>query len=94
QETRIMGTEGNLVFGPGREPALEVFDAGGFSVAQPQIIPPQEEPFVLLQREFFHAILDDRELPIPMEWSFRVLEACLGTLESCATGEAVELGQL
>jgi len=94
QETRIMGTEGNLVFGPGREPALEVFDAGGFSVAQPQTIPPQEEPFVLLQREFFRAILDGADPLIPAAWSFRVLEACLGALESCATGEAVELGQL
>ncbi|MCE5237024.1 Gfo/Idh/MocA family oxidoreductase [bacterium] len=94
QETRVMGTEGNLVFGTGQTPALEVFDGSGFSVAQPQTIPPDEEPFVLLQRDFFRAVLEDREPPISMEWSFRVLEACLGTLESCATGEPVALGRI
>jgi len=94
QETRVMGAEGNLVFGTGKEAALEVFDANGFSVAQPQTIPPAEEPFVLLQRDFLRAILEGREPPIPMAWSFRVLEASLGTIASCATGEPVALGQL
>jgi UDP-N-acetyl-2-amino-2-deoxyglucuronate dehydrogenase len=94
QETRVMGTAGNLVFGTGREPALEVFDANGFQVAQPQVVPPAEQPFALLQREFLQAIIEGREMPVPMEWSFRVLEACLGTLESCAKGEPVELGRI
>lgn len=93
QETRVIGTEGNLVFGTGRHPMLEVFDESGVQLAQPQTIPPHEEPFVLLQRELILSILEDREPPIPMEWSFRVLEACLGTIESCATGEPVELGE-
>jgi len=94
QETRVMGTEGNLVFGTGQHPMLEVFDASGLQIAQPQTIPPHEEPFVLLQRDFILSILEGREPPIPMAWSFRVLEACLGTIESCATGEAVKVGQL
>jgi predicted dehydrogenase len=94
QQTRVMGTEGSLVFGTGKEPALEVCDASGATVAQPQTIPPHEEPFVLLQRDFFRAILEDREPPIPMAWSFRVLEACLGTIASCATGEPVALGRV
>jgi len=94
QETRLMGTEGNLVFGTGQNPALEVFDANGFQVAQPQTVPASEQPFVLLQREFLLAILEDREPPIGMEWSFRILEACLGTLEACATGQPVELGRI
>jgi predicted dehydrogenase len=94
QETRVMGTQGNLVFGTGQAPALEVFDQSGFAVAQPQVVPPAEQPFVLLQREFLRAIIEGREAPISMEWSFRVLEACLGTLESCVTGKPVELGRL
>lgn len=90
-ELRVMGTEGNLVFGTGRAPALEVFDASGYQVAQPQTVPPHEEPFTLLQRDFIVSILEDREPPIAMAWSARVLEACLGTLQSCATGEPVAL---
>lgn len=94
QETRVTGTEGELVFGTGHRPSLEVFGAEGCQLLEPQTVPPEEQPFVLLQRDFLRAIIEQREPPISMEWSFRVLETCLGTIAACATGQPVALGRL
>jgi len=92
QETRIMGTEGNLAFGNGLGATLEAFDEHGFQATQPDLLPPWESPFVLLTRDLVLALLEDRPPPIPMEYSLRILEACLATLESCQSAEPVAVG--
>ena len=92
EETRVMGTEGNLAFGNSLGGSLEVFAADGFQVLQPATLTPWEDSFALLTRDLVEAIIEDRAPPISMDYSIRVLEACLGVVESCETGQPVQLG--
>ena len=91
-ETRIIGTHGTIAWGTGVSACVEVFAGGVTQNLQPVGVPPQEGPFVLLTSDFVLAALGEQPPAISMDWSFRVLEACLGTLESCRTGEPVTLG--
>ncbi|MHB8995859.1 MAG: Gfo/Idh/MocA family protein [Armatimonadota bacterium] len=94
EETRLIGTRGMISYGSGVRPPLEVFADGVTQTLQPVATPVEKNPFVLLTRDFVLAALGEQPPVISMDWSFRVLEACLGTLESCQTGEPVELGRL
>ena len=94
QETRVVGTRGALTYGGAAGPALEVFGEDGYQALSPESVPPEQQPFVLLTRDFVYAALREQPPVVPAEHSFRVLEACLGTLESCRTGQPVELGKL
>jgi len=90
-ETRIIGTTGTIAYGTGVNACVEVFAGGVTQNLQPVGVPPQENPFVLLTKDFVQATLGEQPPAVSMEWSFRVLEACLGTLESCRTGEPVRV---
>lgn len=91
-ETRIIGTRGTITWGTGVNAAVEVFADGVTQLLQPVSRPPEQDPFVLLTRDFVLTALGEQPPVVGMDWSFRILEACLGTLESCRTGLAVELG--
>jgi predicted dehydrogenase len=93
-ETRIIGTRGMISYGSGVRGSLEVFADGITQSLQPDGTPAEENPFVLLTRDFVLAALGEQPPTISMDWSFRVLEACLATLESCRTRQPVELGRL
>lgn len=90
-ETRIIGTRGTIAWGSGVNACVEVFAGGVTQHLQPVGVPPEEMPFVLLTRDFVQAALGEQPPTVSMDWSFRVLEACLGTLESCRTGEPIQL---
>lgn len=90
-ETRVIGTTGTIAYGTGINASVEVFAGGVRQPLQPVGVLPEEMPFVLLTRDFVRAALGEQPPVISAEWSFRVLEACLGTLQSCRTGEPVRL---
>lgn len=91
-EVRIVGTRGTLLYGTALGGTLEVFGPGGWQETQPCPATPDDDGFLAMHREFLQALLRDDPPPIPPEHSWRVLETCLATLESCASGEPVVLG--
>lgn len=54
-------------------------------------VPGGQEAFAAEIDEFAAAVAEARELPISLDWSIRILEACLACLRSAAAAERIRL---
>jgi len=86
----VVGTEGTLA-SEGAEAALVERWDGGYS--WPSSWPPtgSAEGFAAEIAHFARAVAEDTEPEVSMDWSVRILEACLACLQSAREGRRVEL---
>jgi hypothetical protein len=68
-----------------------VFGEGGMGYPAGTLRGPQPDPFAGEIGHMCDCILEDREPCIPMSWSMRILEACIGAVTSAESGQTVEL---
>jgi len=95
-EVYIVGTAGTIDKTDRLTHSGDVFNEDGYNLLAPgstyQLTDP-DMPFACEIREFARAVLDDTDVPIPLETSLGVLKAVLAAAESMTTGEAVQINE-
>ncbi len=95
-EIYIVGTTGTLDKTDRLTHSGDIFNEDGYRLLAPgnsyQLTDP-DMPFAGEIRDFARAVLDDTEVPIPLETSLRVLKAVLAGAESMTTSEAVQIDE-
>ncbi len=95
-EIYIVGTTGTIDKTDRLTHSGDLFNEDGYRLLAPgsayQLTDP-DMPFACEIRQFARAVLDDTEVPIPLETSLGVLKAVLAGAESMRTGEAVTISE-
>jgi predicted dehydrogenase len=93
-EIYLVGTTGTIDKTDRLTHSGDIFNEDGYHLLAPgstyKLTDP-DMPFACEIREFARAVLDDSEVPIPLETSLGVLKAVLAGAESMRTGEAVQI---
>jgi predicted dehydrogenase len=93
-EIHIVGTEGTIDKTDRLTHSGDIFNDDGYRLLAPGStyrLSDPEMPFACEIREFARAVIEDTEVPIPLETSLAVLKAVLAGAESMQTGEAVTI---
>lgn len=92
-ETRwyVIGSEGTAEWSLRGQRCVEAFGEAGISYPPGSPPGPQTDPFAGEIGHMCECILEDREPCIPLSWSMRILEACIGAVTSAESGKTVEL---
>lgn len=93
-EIYIVGTTGTLDSTDRLTHSGDLFNEDGYGLLAPgstYSLTDPDMPFACEIRAFARAVIDDTDVPIPLETSLGVLKAVLAGAESMKTGEAVEI---
>ena len=93
-EIYIVGTTGTIDRTDRLTHSGDIFNEDGYHLLAPGStykLTDREMPFACEIREFARAVLDDTEVPIPLEPSLGVLKAVLAGAASMRIGEAVQI---
>ena len=93
-EILMVGTTGTIDKTDRLTSSGDITDADGYHLLAPgstYTLTDPDMPFTCEIREFARAVLDDTEVPIPLEESLQVLKGLLAAAESLRTGEAVSI---
>ncbi len=93
-EIYVVGTQGTLDKTDRLTYTTSLYNDDGFRLldaGSTYRLDDPDMPFACEIREFARAVIDDTEVPIPLETSLRVLKAVLAGAESMKTGEAVAI---
>lgn len=88
----VIGTQGTADWGRQGTRNLELFNRSGVSHPRPGVGGTAQDSFRGEIGHLCDCILRDEPPCIPMDWSIKVLGACLGAVESSETGRVIEIG--